>query len=78
MDSHIDIIETINELFEQIYKELIVSSAYNDTDNDETRNLYYNLMKKKRAVLCASACNPMNTSTLAYELTPKQYYIEQK
>jgi len=74
MHTHIDLIETINELFEQIYKEILISSAY----NDDTRELYFNLMKKKRAVLCASACNPMNTETLLYELTPKQYYIEQK
>jgi len=60
MHTHIDLIETINELFEQIYKEILISSAY----NDDTRELYFNLMKKKRAVLCASACNPMNTETL--------------
>jgi len=74
MHTSIDVIETITELFEQIYRDILMSSAY----NDDNRELYYNLMKKKRAVLCASACNPMNTEKLLYELTPKQYYIEQK
>lgn len=68
---NIDIIETINELFEQIYTDIILTSS-----SDDNREIYYNLMKKKRAVLCASACNPMNTYEILYQLTPKQYNLK--
>lgn len=66
-----DIIDTINELFNQMYND--INLIYHDTNNKE---LYIYLMKKKHAVLCASASNPMNTKDVLDQLTTKQYILK--
>lgn len=66
-----DLIDTINELFDQIYNDICVS--YHLEHNQE---LHKYLMKKKHAVLCASASNPMNTKDVLNQLTTKQYTLK--
>jgi len=68
-----DIIDTINELFDQMYNDITL--IYHD-DNKNVKELYIYLMKKKHAVLCASASNPMNTQDVLNQLTTKQYVLK--
>jgi hypothetical protein len=75
-----DIIETIDDLFNQIYIEFIkVSYATSDNIIDSTdinKKMHIYLMQKKREVLCASASNPMNTEAILYSLTAKRYNLK--
>ena len=85
-----DTIETIADLFDQIYNEIIKRSSHdnlmynnNITTSNNIKNydeinkkLYLYLMKKKYEVLCASASNPMNADKLLFELTAKDYNIK--
>lgn len=66
-----DLIDTINDLFDQMYNDIII--IYNINDNQKFHNY---LMKKKHAVLCASASNPMNTKDVLNQLTSKQYVLK--
>jgi len=65
-----DVIETVNALFEDIYKEYIIRLGSNSDEE-----LYKILMKKRRAVLCIIATNPINTENILYALTPKDYVL---
>ena len=68
----IDTVETINALFDQIYNDMLELKKSNDDINME---IYKNLMKKKKAVLCTLALNPVNTKSILNALTAKQYKI---
>ena len=68
----IDIIETINALFDQIYNDMI---EMKDTKEDINMEIYNNLMKKKKAVICTLALHPVNAKSIINSLTPKQYKI---
>jgi hypothetical protein len=74
-DIQLDIIETIDKLFEDIYKDHIsIVKSNSPTDNNEA--FYTNLMKRRLAVLCVIALNPINTYETLYALTPKDYLLK--
>ena len=70
MELDIDVIETVNALFDQIYSDMIEMIK-----DDKDLIVYNNLMKKKRAVLCTMALNPINTASIMNSLTPKKYKL---
>jgi len=73
----IDIIETINELFNQIYTDIIaIIKTTPDISEEANTALYNNLMKKRRAMLCIAALNSVNTPHIITMLTPKQYNLK--
>ena len=64
-----DVIETVNALFEDIYKEYIIRLGSNSDEE-----LYKILMKKRRAVLCIIATNPINTENIFFLLISGQMH----
>jgi hypothetical protein len=74
-DTQLDIIETIDKLFEDIYKDhLTILKSDSFIDNNEV--FYTNLMKRRLAILCIIALNPINTYDTLYALTPKDYLLK--
>lgn len=72
-----DVIETINELFNQIYNDMIaIIKTTPDVSEEAYTKLYNNLMKKRRAMLCIAALNPVNTPHIITMITPKQYNLK--
>jgi hypothetical protein len=63
----IDIIETVNELFKDIYDD------YKNTSDDI---FYKNLMQKRIAILTIIASSPINIYDTLYALTPKDYLLK--
>ena len=61
-----DIIETINAIFEDILPKILECS----NDTSELKKL---LSSVKRSVLCAAVCNPMNTTYIIDTTTPIEY-----
>jgi hypothetical protein len=76
-DIDMDVIETINELFNQIYTDMIaIIKTTPDVSEEAYTELYNNLMKKRRAMLCIASLNPVNTSHIITMITPKQYNLK--
>jgi len=75
MALELDIIETVDKLFNDIYKDFITIKEKIDTC-DNNNEFYNKLMKTRVAVLCLIALNPINTCDTLYVLTPKDYLLK--